>query len=73
MECHTGGSMDPKMVLWVNGVCGGAGCAGDIFLGTREGGFVLFSPHVCLLKMLRILWRNQKWAQPHGGLWLLEA
>ena len=38
----------------------GAGGAGDFFLGIRQGENFLFDP-MSTLKILRILWRIQKW------------
>ena len=39
----------------------GAGGAADFVLGIRRGGNFFVPPHVSVLKILRILWRIQKW------------
>ena len=57
-----GGSTDPKMIVWVNGFCGHQRCRRFCF-GHMAGGELLFSPHVSILKMLRILWKIQKWVK----------
>ena len=55
-----GGSTDPKMIAWVNGFCGHQRRKVFFVFGHTAGGKLLFSPHVFILKMLRILWRIQK-------------
>ena len=51
---------DPKMVVQNIGFCGARG-AGDFVLGIRQGEIFFVRPDVFVLKILRILWRIQKW------------
>ena len=54
----------PPPPLWTPILSHGTMCfvgAGDFVLGIRQGEFFFVRPYVSLLKILRILWRIQKW------------
>ena len=53
-------STDHKMVVQNNGFCGRRRCRRFCFRHTA-GGNIFVRPHVSVLKILRILWRIQKW------------
>ena len=53
-------STDPKMVVQNNGFCGRRRRRKFCFRHMAGGNFFV-RPYVSLLKILRILWRNQKW------------
>ena len=54
-----GALLTPKWLYRTMGFVG-AGGAGDFFLGIRQGENFLFDP-MSTFKILRILWRIQKW------------
>ena len=60
---HRGGPPPLQTPKWLYGTMGfvGVGGAGDFVLGIRQGEIFLFDPCVSILKILRILWRIQKW------------
>ena len=53
-------STDPKMVVQNNGFCGRQRRRRFCFRHMARGNFFV-RPYVSVLKMLRILWRIQKW------------
>ena len=53
-------STDPKMGVQNNGFCGRRRRRRFCFRHTAGGNFFV-QPHVSVLKILRILWRIQKW------------